>query len=119
MAGKIEIELGWPAKALSPNSRVHFMALSRAKKAAKTEAYWATKTVKPLDWTHDGTRLPIRIIAYPPDKRARDDDNLASSLKASRDGIADALGIDDKLFEQQPVLWAEPVRNGRVCVVIG
>lgn len=120
MSGGIEIELGWPAKALSPNARVHHMALWRAKQAAKEEAYWSTKYVLPLDWKHDGSRLNLTIIAHPvKGKAAPDDDNLTASFKAYRDGIAKALGVDDKLFDQQPIVWADPIPNGRVIVRIG
>jgi hypothetical protein len=43
--GSINIELGWPAKALSPNARVHYMEHARFKKAAHATAYWATRQV--------------------------------------------------------------------------
>lgn len=114
--GIVRVELGWPAKVLNPNSRAHYMQVSIARKAAKKEAYWATKIELPRAWKHDGSRLRLTVIAYPPDKRARDDDNFAASLKSHRDGIADALGLDDKLFDQQPVQFAEPVKNGRVVI---
>lgn len=115
----LEVTLAWPAQALNPNSRCHFMVKHRAAKKAKDEAYWATKYVLQRAWKHDGSRLRLSFIAYPPDKRARDDDNFAASLKAARDGIALALGIDDNLFDQQPIQWAEPVENPRVTVIVG
>lgn len=117
MRGEIIIELGWPDKVLSPNSRAHFMAVARAKKLAREEAFWACKVVKPLDWKHDGSRLPLVFTAHPPDARSRDDDNCAASLKAHRDGIAQALGIDDKLFDQR-FRWGDPVKGGRVIAEI-
>ena len=36
------------------------------------------------------------------DRRARDDDNIIASFKAGRDGMAQALGIDDKRFICHP-----------------
>jgi hypothetical protein len=120
VSGTITVELAWPAKELSPNhrSRSHWPR-TNAIKAAKEAAFWATRIVKPLDWKHDGSRLRLTITAYPPDRRARDDDNLAASLKAARDGIASALGVDDKLFDQQPIIFAEPSAPGKVVVEIG
>ena len=52
------------------------------------------------------------IDFYPPDKRKRDDDGLLSSMKAARDGIADALGIDDSRFVSHPFLHHDCVRKG-------
>jgi hypothetical protein len=63
--------------------------------------------------------MRFTITAYPPDRHARDDDNLAASCKAYRDGIAQALGCDDSLFDQQPIQWGEPVKGGRISILIG
>ncbi len=111
----ILIELGWPAKALNPNSREHFMTVARFKKASRASAYWATKEILPPCFKHNGSRVQFIVTAYPPDKRTRDDDNLVASLKAARDGIAKALGCDDHLFDQR-LQWAEPVKHGRVVI---
>ena len=88
------IELSWPAKELSPNARVHHMVKHRYTKAAKTEAGWATKIVRPLNWGGDGP-FDVLIRAYPPINRQRDADNLVASCKAHLDGIAEVLGIND------------------------
>lgn len=116
----MNIELAWPAKALSPNyrSRSHWPK-TRALKAAKHEAYWATYAATQGDKIlHNGERLPFVITAYPPTKHERDDDNLIASLKGHRDGIAYALGIDDKYFDQR-LQWGEPVKHGKIVVAIG
>lgn len=55
---------------------------------------------------------------YPPDKRRRDDDGLLSSMKAARDGIADALGIDDHRFVSHPYVKEEVRKGGAVVVRI-
>lgn len=39
--------------------------------------------------------LPARIQLTRLGRKKMDDDNLAAALKAVRDGIADAIGIDD------------------------
>lgn len=116
----MRIELAWPDEALSPNSRPHHIAKWRASKAAKEAAGWATKIVKPRDWDHDGSRLNLTFTAHPkPVARNRDDDNIVASLKSARDGIAAALGIDDSLFDTQPLQWGEPVNGGKIVVVVG
>jgi crossover junction endodeoxyribonuclease RusA len=117
---QVTVELGWPAKALSPNARAHFMTHARFKKAAKDTAFWATRAAMGREkFPHDGERVSFVITAYPPpDGQARDDDNLIASCKAMRDGIALALGVDDKHFDQR-LQWGEPVKHGRVVVSIG
>lgn len=47
-------------------------------------------------------RVHLWIDFYPPDKRHRDDDNMAAAFKSGRDGLADALKIDDKRFISHP-----------------
>lgn len=114
------VELSWPAKALSPNfrSRSHWPK-TNALAAAKLEGFGATKAAmhgKPF--RHDGERLAFVITAYPPTRHERDDDNFTSAMKGARDGIAKALGIDDKYFDQR-LQWAEPCKPGKVIVCIG
>jgi crossover junction endodeoxyribonuclease RusA len=112
----ILLELGWPAKALNPNSREHFMTVSRFKKAARDTAFWVTRSAMGLEkFPHNGERIAFIMTAHPPDNRARDDDNFIASMKAARDGIAQGLGVDDKFFDQR-LHWAEPSK--KPCVVI-
>lgn len=115
----IRIELGWPARALSPNSRAHWAERHRFSKASKDTAYWVTREQLPPCFKHNGSRMSLKITAHPPTKARRDDDNLIASFKPFRDGIAKALGCDDSLFDQQPIEWADPEKPGRVIVEVG
>ncbi|MNC70101.1 hypothetical protein D3C75_1208780 [compost metagenome] len=54
----------------------------------------------------------------PPDRRRRDDDNLVAMFKAGRDGLADALGIDDNVFATQIRVSKETIKGGAVHVCI-
>lgn len=110
----IIVETGWPNPKLWPNSRVHHMKLHSVRKAVKREAYWATCYVKPRGWKSDGGRFKLTIHAHPAMDRDRDDDGLIGACKAQRDGIAEALGVDDKLFDVQPVVWGDKDPRGRV-----
>ena len=47
--------------------------------------------------------------------RSLDSDNLSRSLKACRDGVADALGIDDR---DPRVTWLVDQRKGPAAVVV-
>lgn len=116
---QLRIETGWPTSRLWPNDRSHRMAKWRAGDIAKREAYWATCYAKSpgLKWPKGG-RCKLTIIAHPAVERERDDDNLIAACKPLRDGIASALGVDDKLFDLQPVKWGDKHKNGRLCFVI-
>lgn len=72
------------------------MAKSSATKKARELARLST-----LSFTYHG-QIKFRhgftgysIAFHWPDKRRRDDDNAIASIKAYKDGIADALGMDD------------------------
>jgi hypothetical protein len=117
MVEPLIIELSWPAKQLSPNARVHHMVKHRYAKAAKLEAGWATKIVRPFDWAHDGP-LAVAITAYPPDNRGRDADNLIASLKSHLDGIASVLGVNDRVFAAPTLKWADTTQRGMVVIAI-
>ena len=43
----------------------------------------------------DAERLHLKITFAPPNRRARDLDNLLASLKSGLDGLCDVLGVDD------------------------
>lgn len=89
------------------------MKLASARKSARNEAFWATKSVIAPGWHYDGeTRLKLIIEARPAVDRGRDDDGLIGACKAFRDGIAQALGIDDKYFDLQPVIWGSKHNHG-------
>lgn len=51
--------------------------------------------------------IALWLTFYPPDRRSRDDDNLIASFKAGRDGLALALGIDDKRFVTFPFVHTQ------------
>lgn len=85
--------LPWPSRTLNPNSRVHWSRLAKAKKKAKQDAYYAT--LEAGIGKINASALSVRYVVFPPDERRRDQDNIIASLKASADGISQAVGIDD------------------------
>jgi crossover junction endodeoxyribonuclease RusA len=117
--GTLCIELGWPAPELSPNARVHAMVLARFKKAAKIEAGWATKIANPVRWAPQSETVAIHLIAHPkPTGPHPDSDNLIASCKAHLDGIAGALGINDRMFQAPTVEWSDRCERGKLIVVL-
>lgn len=92
------ITLPLPSRKLSPNARVHWRVRSKVTKSHRAKAE-AEVIVAANEQGGVACRMMFnayRLTFYWPDKRLRDDDNAASSCKAYRDGIADALGVDDR-----------------------
>lgn len=114
MTETLAITLPWPSRSLSPNARVHWRRLADVKKLAKRDAFYAAMSGRKEKI--DAPTIKASVTFSPPDRRARDTDNMISSMKAAFDGIADAIGIDDSKWTLhiQPV--AEPVKGGRVTV---
>lgn len=97
-----EVILPWPPRALSPNARTHWRAKAPIAKSYK-QACWAL-TLNAGMVAPDTPKLALWLDFYPPDRRHRDDDNLVAAFKSGRDGVAQALGIDDKRFRCFPMV---------------
>jgi hypothetical protein len=110
--------LPWPDRLLHPNARPHWAAKAKATKAARATAHLLTLSAGWKALALPEGRLHLWVTFYPPNKRRRDDDGLLSSFKAARDGIADALGIDDSRFVSHPFLHTESRPGGEVHVTI-
>jgi hypothetical protein len=89
----------WTIEALAPstaNLREHHQTRARRAKTARAAAYQSApalvRDMFALERPPSG--LVVLIVRQAP--RALDSDNLASALKNYRDGIADALGVDDR-----------------------
>lgn len=106
------ILLPWPAQELRPNRSVHWARLSTARKHQKETAFWLAKEAKLFA---PAGPLRVRLDAYPKHERRRDKDNLIASCKAALDGIAQAIGVDDSLFD--PVCVIHPA-DGRGVIEI-
>jgi len=107
----------WPSRNLSPNARLHWAQKHKAVKAARLAAWaLAREAVAGVDRSQWGAgRIALRVTLFPPDARRRDFDNAIASLKATLDGLADAMVVDDSRF--RPVFaFGEPVKGGKVAV---
>lgn len=112
------IELPFPAKILWPNGRGHHMAKYRQFQAHKKWA-WTAGLHAGLQRCDIGQKVRWSVTIYPKTRNAIDRDNALASLKAYQDGLAKAMGVDDSCFDTPTLHFAEPVKNGRVVVVIG
>jgi len=96
----IEIVLGWPPSDLSPNARLHWAKLARAKKHYRQACLSVTKEQlkKYPNYNELPERLVLEMTFIPPDRRSYDRDNLVARMKSGIDGLSDALRINDKRF---------------------
>jgi crossover junction endodeoxyribonuclease RusA len=116
----ITITLPWPDKRLSPNARSNRFVLATAKKEARETAELLMLEKYPRGYlAFDNTNLPLELVFFPPDGRHYDQDNNLASCKAALDGVSDALGIDDTLFEPITLRRGAVVKGGQVIVRIG
>jgi crossover junction endodeoxyribonuclease RusA len=117
----VRLTLPWPDRRLSPNARIHWRAKAPVTKQARSDAAYLTYAatsggMRELRQTLGGEGpIPLTVTFYPPDKRHRDDDSMVSSFKAARDGIADALGVNDRRF-RPTYQFADPEKPGRIEV---
>ena len=112
-----DLILSWPPRALSPNGRAHHFAKYRAKKVARQEGWAVAKKAK-LSIAAGDVPVLVSMRFHPPTKTAPDADNAIASMKSQLDGIADALGVDDKTFRIAEPVFGDPVKGGMVVVTI-
>jgi crossover junction endodeoxyribonuclease RusA len=116
----VSIETPWPNPVLSPNKRPHWAVKHKAAKKDRQQAAWITNKIAketyalPFPAEND---IPVTITFYPPDNRRRDRDNMIASLKATMDGVADGLGVDDKRFVTTYKV-GEAITGGKVVIEV-
>ena len=86
--------LPWPPKELSPNARMHWGALAKAKKAFRARCARAAREQGARAIQADNLHLSLTF--YAPTRRAYDLDNALARMKSGLDGLADVLGVDDR-----------------------
>jgi len=113
------ITLPWPDRLLWPNARPHYHAKARATKAAR-HAAWALTLAAGARVDQDrpiSRPIALTVTFCAPDKRHRDRDNAIAACKAYMDGLADALGVNDRRFEPT-YKWGEVRKGGAVEVTL-
>lgn len=111
------IVLPFPAKVLWPNGRtLSHRYKAAAFKKARNDAAWAAKAAGVCV---GNSPIPIHLIVKPKAKGpAPDADNCVSACKAYLDGIASAIGINDRHFAAPTVEIADE-RTGQFIIHIG
>jgi len=113
MEMSIPIILPFPDKRLSPNARMNRFALNTVKQEARLIGFLAAKQSGLI---LPNANLQAFIKINPPDSRWRDDDNILASLKGHRDGIFDALGINDKMVKLSTHGMGKIIKGGQITI---
>lgn len=112
VSGKKVIVLDFPPKDLFPNrsSGKHWGSLYKLKSDYRESSTWLAKSQLD-DWKHNGNPIVLTLAFHMPDKRWRDADNCLAAAKAGIDGLADALMVNDRIFNPiivQRILGEKP-----------
>lgn len=119
---RLTITLPWPDTSLMPNRKNgrHWGSTQAAKVRARQDGFFGAKQAMGINSLNLPDRIPLSIDFIGPDRRARDIDNLLACIKPQIDGIAQALGVDDKRF--RPITINDGLdtkKQGFVIVEIG
>lgn len=114
------VRLPWPDRALSPNARGHWSKRHRASQSARKMAWAVTRQqfAHPSATWRQRASIPLHFTFMEPNAHHRDDDNLLAMMKPYRDGIADALGVDDSRFEIKSITRTRKTGESGVLVEI-
>jgi crossover junction endodeoxyribonuclease RusA len=117
----MRIELNFPSADLFPNRAKgrHWSATYEHKTRERTEAYLLTKQAKnKAKWEWNEKQIEIHLTFEMPDKRHRDIDNCLAASKSALDGVAEALGVDDKFFNPLCIFREQREKPGKLIVEI-
>lgn len=123
MKKEFSVELPWPPRGLSPNARLNRYAKATLFKNTKLCAKLHTKNamraigMESVEPKGDGL-VNVRLVSTPPILRYRDEDNLIANCKATLDGIAEAIKVNDHYFHFREQIWNKPSAPGKLTVVI-
>lgn len=111
------IELPWPDRRLSPNAREHWSTISRFKKVYRASCKLIGIAGGLRALARSEQAISVHLTFFPPDRRARDWDNMLASMKSGLDGLADAMGVDDSKWKLGFEV-SEPTKGGVVLVQV-
>ena len=109
------IELPWPPASLSGHNNGSWYTKDRIIATHRSWAFHATREAR-VKVPAEGD-IRIHFCFVPPDNRG-DRCNYPNRIKPYIDGIAEALGINDKRFLPSYEFAEKPVKPGRVEVTL-
>lgn len=117
----MKVVLPWPDPRLFPNyKRANHWRKFRSQERDARALGWGL-AMEALSASErkalaEASYLNMEVAFFPPDHRKRDDDGMIGAIKNARDGIADALGVDDRRFRPTYRI-ADPEKPGRVEII--
>jgi crossover junction endodeoxyribonuclease RusA len=118
----VRIVLPFPPSDLFPNKAngKHWSSTRAIKDGYRDTAFYLTKQAGQLSafFVLDGRdeSVPMKITFVQPDNRHRDVDNMLAAAKHALDGVAKALGLDDRVFRPIVVNWTREKGAGALIV---
>ena len=112
------IELPFPAKVLWPNGRTRSPRYKAAEARKHKDWAWAAAKAAGVGKTRPERPIAWSVTVYPKTRHKIDRDNALASLKSYQDGIALAMGVDDSLFCTPMLHFGEPVKGGKIIIVM-
>jgi Holliday junction resolvase RusA-like endonuclease len=109
------INLPFPPSSLSGHAKGHWRSKAAVTKKWRRWAHVAALEANARAPAEGDIALKVRFV--PPDRRS-DRTNFPNRLKPIIDGIADALGVNDRRFLPS-YEFAEPEKPGRLEITIG
>lgn len=113
----MKIELDFPPACLFPNRAkgTHWTVTHKAKAGYRDNSAWLTKG-QMRGWVAPEGEIRLTITFVMPDKRLRDTDNCLAAAKAGLDGMADALGVNDRQFQPVTIYRQHGEKPGKMIV---
>lgn len=114
----MSVQLPWPPSKLSPNgSRGCYHAHANAAKNYRADCVTLLRS-QPVPRLYVDGPVMLEMTFCPPTKRLSDLDNLLARTKHGIDALAEAMGVNDRIFEFT-LRRGDPVKHGRVLIAIG
>ena len=109
------IELPFPPASLSGHAGGHWRSKATPTARYRAWAFAATKAARL--WSQPAGDIRVHVVFIPPDRRG-DRTNYPNRLKPYFDGIAEAMGVNDRRFLPS-YEFREPEKPGVVLITIG
>lgn len=118
-SGRQVIEMDFPPADLFPNRAKgrHWGALYKTRSDYRELAYFQAKS-QLKNWKYLGHRIRLDLTFEMPDKRHRDADNCLAAAKGALDGLADALFVNDRLFDPITIHRKVGKKPGRLIIKV-
>ncbi len=108
-------EFPWPPKELSPNARVHWRTLARAKREYKADC----KIMAYITGTFPSARPPVTAqVTFVCDARRRDADNHMAMLKPLWDALVEMGVLEDDSHDKLKIAEPKWARDNRKYVIV-